>query len=149
MKCTAAVVATRGAALTIEQFDKKAGNAIMELVGGRAIHPVNVRVGGFYRAPARPEMTALAESCASRWTRHWQHAIDRGTPRSTGGLTFAPAEFEEHVIEEHVPHSTALHARLAGRGRYLTGPAARAVPCRRAAAGRHGAWCGWISTISS
>src|SRR5689334_8097774 len=38
---------------------KKAGNAIMELVGGRAIHPVNVRVGGFYRAPAKSEMTAL------------------------------------------------------------------------------------------
>ena len=54
-----------------------------------------------------------------------QYAIDRGTPTSTGGLTFAPADFEKHVIEEHVPHSTALHARLAGRGRYLTGPAAR------------------------
>ena len=54
-----------------------------------------------------------------------QYAIERGTPTSTGGLTFAPAEFEDHVIEEHVPHSTALHARLAGRGRYLTGPAAR------------------------
>ena len=38
---------------------KKAGNAILEQVGGRAIHPVNVRVGGSSRAPARP-------SCA-RW----------------------------------------------------------------------------------
>jgi coenzyme F420-reducing hydrogenase alpha subunit len=54
-----------------------------------------------------------------------QYAIDRGTVATTGGLTFAPAEFEDYVIEEHVPHSTALHARLAGRGRYLTGPAAR------------------------
>jgi coenzyme F420-reducing hydrogenase alpha subunit len=120
---------------------KKAGNAIMELVGGRAIHPVNVRVGGFYRAPARPEMAALAEKLrvaldqaldTVRWASgfefpdfHHDHemlalvtpgryAIDRGTPTSTGGLTFAPAEFEDHVIEEHVPHSTALHARLAG-----------------------------------
>ena len=33
---------------------KKAGNAIMEAVGGRAIHPVNVRVGGFYRVHLRP-----------------------------------------------------------------------------------------------
>ena len=32
---------------------KKAGNAIVELLGGRAIHPVNVRLGGFYRAPAQ------------------------------------------------------------------------------------------------
>jgi sulfhydrogenase subunit alpha len=39
---------------------KKAGNAIMELVGGRAIHPVNVRVGGFYRAPASTDTVAPA-----------------------------------------------------------------------------------------
>ena len=32
---------------------KKAGNAIVDLVGGRAIHPINVRLGGFYRAPAQ------------------------------------------------------------------------------------------------
>ena len=40
---------------------KKAGNAIMEAVGGRAIHPVNVRLGGFYRSPARDELRALTE----------------------------------------------------------------------------------------
>ena len=40
---------------------KKAGNAIMEVVGGRAIHPVNVRVGGFYRAPAGADLAALTE----------------------------------------------------------------------------------------
>ncbi|MGO9760830.1 MAG: nickel-dependent hydrogenase large subunit, partial [Solirubrobacteraceae bacterium] len=28
---------------------KKAGNALMALVGGREVHPINVRVGGFYR----------------------------------------------------------------------------------------------------
>ena len=131
---------------------KKAGNAIMELVGGRAIHPVNVRVGGFYRAPAKTELTALAEQLRAAldlaldtvtWAAGFefpdfehdhellalvtpgQYAIDRGTVASTGGLSFAPAEFEDHVIEEQVPHSTALHARLAGRGRYLTGPTAR------------------------
>ena len=40
---------------------KKAGNAIMEAVGGRAIHPVNVRVGGFYRAPTRTELASLTK----------------------------------------------------------------------------------------
>ena len=131
---------------------KKAGNAIMELVGGRAIHPVNVRVGGFYRAPAKTEMAALAEQLRAAldlaldtvtWAAGFefpdfehdhemlalvtpgQYAIDRGTVASTGGLSFPPAEFEDYVIEEQVPHSTALHARLAGRGRYLTGPTAR------------------------
>ena len=131
---------------------KKAGNQIIELVGGRAIHPVNVRVGGFYRAPAKPEVAALAEKLrvaldqaldTVRWAagfefpdfRHdhemmalvepGQYAIERGTLASTGGLTFTAAEFEEQVIEQQVPYSTALHARLAGRGRYLTGPTAR------------------------
>jgi sulfhydrogenase subunit alpha len=54
-----------------------------------------------------------------------QYPIDRSTVASTGGLTFAPVEFKDHVIQEQVPHSTALPARLAGRGRYLTGLTAR------------------------
>ena len=32
---------------------KQAGNAVIELLGGRAIHPVNVRLGGFHRCPFR------------------------------------------------------------------------------------------------
>ena len=131
---------------------KKTGNEIMELVGGRAIHPVNVRVGGFYRAPARQQMTALAATLrvaldqaldTARWVAgfefpdfHHDHemlalsepgryAIERGSVVTTGGLAFPVTAFEEHVIEEHVEHSTALHAHLAGRGRYMTGPAAR------------------------
>jgi sulfhydrogenase subunit alpha len=131
---------------------KKAGNAIVELLGGRAIHPINVRVGGFYRAPAPGELAELARTLrvaldqaleTVRWvagfdfpdfhhdhemlalTTPGRYAIESGTVTTTGGLTFGPQEFEQHVIEEQVPHSTALHARLAGRGRYLVGPAAR------------------------
>src|SRR5208282_4311458 len=40
---------------------KKAGNALMALVGGREIHPINVRVGGFYRAPTPAELRSLAD----------------------------------------------------------------------------------------
>ena len=36
---------------------KKAGNHLVSLVGGRPIHPVTVRVGGFYHVPSRSEMT--------------------------------------------------------------------------------------------
>ena len=38
---------------------KKAGNRLMEVVGGRSVHPVNVRVGGFYRAPDPRDLRAL------------------------------------------------------------------------------------------
>jgi coenzyme F420-reducing hydrogenase alpha subunit len=136
---------------------RNAGNAIMELLGGRSIHPVNVRVGGFYRAPSPAELAPLARQLRSalplaldtvRWvagfdfpdftcphellalTDPGRYPIERGTLATSGGLSFTAAEFEHRVIEEQVPHSTALHARLAGNGpggndRYLTGPLAR------------------------
>lgn len=40
---------------------KKTGNAIVNLIGGREIHPINVRVGGFYRAPTVSELQPLRE----------------------------------------------------------------------------------------
>jgi coenzyme F420-reducing hydrogenase alpha subunit len=131
---------------------KKAGNAILELLGGRAIHPINVRVGGFFRVPSRTELAglervlrrALDDALSTvEWVAGFEYpdfshdhellalvepgtyAIDSGTPNTDRGLVFPVGSFEEHIIEEQVPHSTALHARLAGRGRYLTGPTAR------------------------
>ena len=38
---------------------KKAGNDLVGLIGGRAIHPVSVRVGGFSRSFRRAEIAAL------------------------------------------------------------------------------------------
>ena len=132
---------------------RRAGNAIMELLGGRAVHPVNVRIGGFYSVPAAADLSRLRVQLESalepaletvRWVagfdfpdltvRHellaltdpGRYPIERGTLVSSDGLAFTAAEFEQHVLEEQVPHSTALHARLAGRdGTYLTGPLAR------------------------
>jgi sulfhydrogenase subunit alpha len=131
---------------------KKAGNELMEAIGGRAIHPLNIRVGGFYRAPARPDLLRLRDSLQrardiALETVHWvggfdfpdfthshdllalsrpgTYAIERGVPHTSSGLTFSAAEFEDHVVEEQVAHSTALHARLVGHGTYFTGPAAR------------------------
>jgi sulfhydrogenase subunit alpha len=144
-------VVERGLAL------RGAGNAIMALLGGRSIHPVNVRVGGFYRAPSPAELAPLAEQLRSalplaldavRWVAGFdfpdftcphellaladpgRYPIERGTLATSGGLAFTAAEFERHIAEEQVPHSTALHARLTGQegnhdGRYLTGPLAR------------------------
>ncbi|NUT34340.1 MAG: Ni/Fe hydrogenase subunit alpha [Hamadaea sp.] len=131
---------------------KKAGNQIMTAVGGRAIHPVTVRIGGFYRAPAPQQLRALLAPLRQAlddavatvgWVsgfdfpdfehdheflalvREGTYAIERGVPRTDAGVTFPVSAMDTVVIEEQVPHSTALHARLLGRGRYLTGPAAR------------------------
>jgi sulfhydrogenase subunit alpha len=131
---------------------KKAGNTLMEVVGGRAVHPVNVRVGGFYRAPTRAELRPAAEllerarEAALETVRFTaglpfpeveldhelvalrvdgEYPIDRGRIVSTAGLDIPVGGFDE-VFEEHpVTHSNALHARIRERGSYLTGPLAR------------------------
>ena len=131
---------------------KKAGNELMTRVGGREVHPINVRVGGFYRAPTRTELRALIDPLEQaretalatvRWTAALDfpdvqiepehvaladpdgYPIDRGRIVSDRGLDIEPSEFDDHIVEEHVEHSTALHARLRERGSYLTGPLAR------------------------
>jgi coenzyme F420-reducing hydrogenase alpha subunit len=130
---------------------KKAGNAILAAVGGRAIHPVNTRLGGFYRAPAASDLTALAgqlrraldDALATvTWVAGFEfpdgeldcellavsepdrYAIEAGTITTAGGEEFPAAGFAGHVTERQVPYSTALHAALDGRP-YLTGPLAR------------------------
>jgi coenzyme F420-reducing hydrogenase alpha subunit len=131
---------------------KKAGNAVMTVVGGREIHPINIRVGGFYRAPRRSELRALVDPleraretalATVRWaatlpfpdvrrepelvalSEPGAYPIDLGRIISDRGLDIPPAGFDDHVVEEHVEHSNALHARLRERGSYLTGPLAR------------------------
>jgi sulfhydrogenase subunit alpha len=135
---------------------KKAGNALMTVVGGREVHPINIRVGGFYRAPTRSELRALidplehARETALRTVR-WAaelpfpdyvhepelvalddpdaYPVDRGRIVSDRGLDITPAEFDAHIVEEHVEHSNALHSRIRTRGSYLTGPMARYNLC--------------------
>jgi sulfhydrogenase subunit alpha len=130
---------------------KKAGNRLMEAVGGRAVHPVNVKIGGFYRAPARQELRELIPALSQArddaadtvaWvagfdfpdfhrdyefvalTNPDQYPVTEGRIASTKGLDITPAEYDEHFTEFQVEHSTALHSVLDGRT-YLTGPLAR------------------------
>jgi coenzyme F420-reducing hydrogenase alpha subunit len=130
---------------------KKVGTRLMEVVGGRAVHPINVRLGGFHRAPTRAELAPQAEMLRRalddalntvRWVAGFdvpdlelgcdllavqhpdRYAIEEGSIGSSGGLDVPAAAFLEHVTEFQEPHSTALHARLDGRT-FLTGPLAR------------------------
>jgi sulfhydrogenase subunit alpha len=131
---------------------KKAGNALMTLVGGRAIHPVNVRVGGFYRLPtvqelrdfrptlerARddavetvrlvagfefPDLVQPQEYVALRSPHGYP--LESGSVVSSAGRAFEVADFGTHIVEEHVARSNALHARLDGATPYVVGPLAR------------------------
>jgi sulfhydrogenase subunit alpha len=131
---------------------KKAGNRIVELIGGRAIHPVSVRVGGFSRSFRRAEILALRGSLeaalqialrtvdlvasldtpafarAGRLVamRHpTEYPMNEGRIVSTDGLDLAPTDWRSAFHEEQVAWSHALHAHgLDGRP-YLLGPASR------------------------
>ncbi len=131
---------------------KKTGNQVMTLVGGREVHPINVRVGGFYRAPTRRELGTLVEPLERareaaletvRWTAGFEfpdrqvecelvaishpgdYAIERGRVVSDRGLDIAVSEYDQHFVEEHVERSNALQSHRADGGTYLCGPLAR------------------------
>jgi coenzyme F420-reducing hydrogenase alpha subunit len=131
---------------------KKTGNEVLALLGGREIHPINVRVGGFYRAPTQAELRTLVEPLERartaaletvRWTASFEfpernvdcelvalsepheYAIEDGSIVSDRGLDIGPAEYDEHFAEEHVARSNALHSRRADGTTYLCGPLAR------------------------
>ncbi|MEQ9038879.1 MAG: nickel-dependent hydrogenase large subunit [Silicimonas sp.] len=131
---------------------KKIGNSVLECIGGRAVHPVNTRVGGFYRAPDRAAIRALvpelewgaqaARDLALAFARFdfpddefdytfvsltdpETYPILGGRIGSNRGLNIAVEDFERHFVEEHVARSTALHGRMRDGSAYLVGPLAR------------------------
>jgi len=131
---------------------KRAGNDIMVLLGGREVHPVNLRVGGFYKVPSKRELRGLLEEI--KWGKQAaiesakviagfefpaftadyeflalshpeEYAILEGRLVSNKGIDIGVSEYDEHLIEEQVPYSTALHSHIKGRGACLMGPLAR------------------------
>ncbi|MFI5284396.1 MAG: Ni/Fe hydrogenase subunit alpha, partial [Candidatus Dormibacterales bacterium] len=130
---------------------KKAGNRIVEVVGGRAVHPVNPRVGGFHRVPTREELQPLVEPLERayeiaretvRWTAGFTfpdyevdvELVSLWHPEeypmlgdrivSTGGLDIPLEQFVDEFREEQSGHSTALVSRHHGRPS-IVGPLAR------------------------
>jgi sulfhydrogenase subunit alpha len=53
-------------AVTIALRLKKLGNTIQEVIGGRAVHPVNYVLGGFGKAPATDDLLRLQEDLIGR-----------------------------------------------------------------------------------
>jgi sulfhydrogenase subunit alpha len=131
---------------------KKTGNEIMRVLGGREVHPINVRIGGFYKAPSKASLRALSEQL--KWAREaaletirWvasmpfpdfeqdfvfvalrhenEYPFNEGRIVSSRGLDIGVHDFEQHFTEEQISYSTALHSALEGNGGYLVGPLAR------------------------
>jgi sulfhydrogenase subunit alpha len=132
---------------------KKMGNHIMEAVGGRAVHPVNTKVGGFYKAPDKARVRGMVDDLKRALDdslillklfsgfdipdfeddytfvalhHDEEYAIDRGRLLSNRGMDIPVSQFDEHFKEVHVAHSNALHGvQRHHREPYLVGPLAR------------------------
>lgn len=127
------------------------GNDLIALFGGRSVHPIGVKVGGFHRAPDAqaiatllPRLEAGVEEAAEmvRWCasltmpddqqafvsvalRHdTDYAMGEGRVVTSTDLDMAVDEYEGHFTESHITHSTALYSHLDGKP-YLVGPLAR------------------------
>ncbi|MEX2578753.1 MAG: Ni/Fe hydrogenase subunit alpha [Verrucomicrobiales bacterium] len=131
---------------------KKAGNAIGTFLGGREIHPVNVKVGGFYKTPRKRDFAELAETLrravdAAEKTVQWaaqlpfpdfeqdyefvslshpeEYPMNAGRIVSNRGLDIDVPAYEENFEETHVPYTNALHSLRKGGAAYFVGPMAR------------------------
>ena len=131
---------------------KKAGNRLVELIGGRAIHPVSVRVGGFSRTFRRSEITAIQGQLAEALDialqtvdlvagleppafhrearlvalRHPdEYPMNEGRIVSTDGLDIAATDWLTEFHESQVSWSHALQSRDRAGRPYLLGPASR------------------------
>ncbi len=131
---------------------KKIGNDLMVLLGGREIHPVNPRVGGFYKVPTKEDLLrfvkplqwALEASLETvrfasslpfpEFERDYEfvslrhpdeYPITEGRVVSNKGIDISTDQFLDTFEEIHVPHSTSLQAKVKERDDYLAGPMAR------------------------
>ncbi|MCI2397804.1 Ni/Fe hydrogenase subunit alpha [Aliiroseovarius subalbicans] len=131
---------------------KKAGNAIVTFVGGREIHPINVRVGGFYKVPRKTDFAPLREQLLKArdlaekfvdWTASFtfpdkerdytmvslshpdEYPMNEGRVVSSKGLDIDVTDWPAHFREEHVAHSNALQGFMVDGSSYLCGPVPR------------------------
>ncbi len=131
---------------------KKTGNQLIAALGGRPIHPISVRVGGFSKVPRRADLdgirqaldTAVEQSLATvRLVATWdppalehpqplvamrhpdEYPYNDGRIVSSDGLDIALGAWGDAFEEHHLEGSNALHARTKDGEVYLLGPTAR------------------------
>ncbi|MHB2019468.1 MAG: hypothetical protein ACYCW6_21165, partial [Candidatus Xenobia bacterium] len=129
---------------------KKTGNAVMARLGGREIHPINVRLGGFYRIPGNlcellPDLRIAQQLArdALAWMgtfsfpvvdrpytfvalRHPdEYPMNEGRIVSNHGMDIDVHDYEAWFVEEHVERSTALQSHMADGTVSTCGPLAR------------------------
>lgn len=128
------------------------GDRILEITGGRAVHPVGFRVGGFYRTIKKEELLILLKNfeevkkMAENLLKFVlnlpipeigydlvlmslkgdsEYPIIKGMVANNLGGVFPEDDLEKNVVVEQKIYSTGLHYRLRNGRPYTTGPIAR------------------------
>jgi coenzyme F420-reducing hydrogenase alpha subunit len=131
---------------------KKIGNDVMVLIGGREIHPINVKVGGFYKVPTKKQLETLVPELewardAAQWALDLlagltfpdieqdyelvsvchpsEYPLCEGRLVSNKGIDVPVSDFNKVFEEVHVARSNALQSKVRARGAYHVGPLAR------------------------
>ena len=127
------------------------GNQIMATLGGRSVHPIGLKVGGFESLPDRYKLTDLQKKavearqlaeglvlfCSGLKRGDYPdtfdyvslksdngYPINQGWIASASDLNIDAHAYLDYFKEHQEPHSTALYSTLNGR-EYLVGPIAR------------------------
>ncbi len=131
---------------------KRLGNQIISALGGRPVHPISVRVGGFSRAPRPKDLEALRRGldvaveqaqATVRLVAGWEppalehpqplvamrhpdeYPYNEGRIVSSDGLDIDLGAWGDAFEEQHLEGTNALHARTHDGQVYLLGPTAR------------------------
>ncbi|GAA5214387.1 Ni/Fe hydrogenase subunit alpha [Corallincola platygyrae] len=128
------------------------GNDLLRLQGGRSVHPIGLKVGGYSALPDPKVIAELVERLSqaevdcqqlARWiaslpipddnqtflsvacSGDGSYPMNEGKIRVSDGAEISADEYPTHFIEHQEPHSTALFSLYRGKEPYLVGPLAR------------------------
>lgn len=131
---------------------KEVGDSLVEVIGGRSVHPVSTIVGGFTSIPTVERLRKFKEKLIEaknlslkyssfisslnypEFERKCEHIafydkeeypINYGIIKSTEGLELTEDEYRRWIYEVEVGYSTAKHSYVRGRSSFMVGPLPR------------------------
>ncbi|MCX8161919.1 MAG: Ni/Fe hydrogenase subunit alpha [Candidatus Bathyarchaeota archaeon] len=131
---------------------KEVGDSLVEIIGGRSVHPVSTIVGGFTSIPTRERLKRFKDTLIEarnlalkhssfissldypRFERRSEHIafydrgdypVNYGIVKSTEGLELTEDDYRRQVYEVEVGYSTAKHSYVKGRSSFMVGPLPR------------------------
>lgn len=131
---------------------KRVANMVSEYIGGRAVHPVTLTVGGFTRPPSAQRLEEIVKALDDASEDAFEtvklvsgfkypefepnhvnvalssgdgYAITEGVAKTSSGEYFEGRDYRGHVSEEQVPHSNTKRSTLKNNSSFKVGPVSR------------------------